>query len=246
MRTRILVPFYSLLYSQRHTAQFSHSVMSDSVTPWTAARQASLSITNSQSLLKLMSIESVMPSNYFILCHPLLPPSVFPNIRVLSSESVLLIRWPKYGASASVLPVNIQDWFPLGLTGWLDFLAVQQTQESFPTPQFKSINSLMLSILYRPTLTSIHDYSHIHTKTIALTRRTFLGKVMPLLFNMLSRLVIAFLPGSKCLLISWLQSPSAVILEPKKIKTLFPWFPHLFAWSDGTGCHDISFLNVGF
>ena len=101
--------------------QFSHSVMSDSVTPWNAACQASLSITNFQNLLKLMSIESVMPSNHLILCCPLLlPPSIFPSIRVFSDESVLRIRWPKsigVSASASVLPVNIQGWFPLELTG---------------------------------------------------------------------------------------------------------------------------------
>ena len=103
------------------SVQFNRSVVSDSETPWTAARQASLSITNSQSLLKLMSIELVMPSNHLILCHPLLlPPSVFPSIRVFSTESVLHIRWPKYWSfsfSASVLPANIQDCLPLGLTG---------------------------------------------------------------------------------------------------------------------------------
>ena len=108
----------------------------------------------------------------------------------------------------------------------MDLLAVQGTVKSLlPTPQFKSINSLALSFLYIPTLTSMHDY----WKTIALTRKTFVGKVTSLLFNMLSRLVIAFLPRSKLLLISWLQSPSAVILEPPKIKPLFPLFPHLFA-----------------
>ena len=106
------------------TVQFNHMIISDSATPWTAARQAPLSITNSQSLLKLMSIESVMPSNRLILCHPLfLLPSIFPSIRVFSNEKVLCIRWPKYCigalASASVLPMKIQDWFPLGWTGWI-------------------------------------------------------------------------------------------------------------------------------
>ena len=112
------------------------------VTPWTAA-----CFTISQSLLKLTSIESVMPSNYLILCHPLLLlPSIFPRIRVFSSESVLHIRWPKFGASASVLPMNIQDWFPLGLTGltFLQSKGLVWSQESSPTPQFKSINSSVL------------------------------------------------------------------------------------------------------
>ena len=127
------------------------------VSPWTAARQAFLSITNSKSLLKLMSIESVRPSNHHILCHPLLlPPSIFPSIRVFSNESVLHIRWPKYWSfSFSISPSNS------GLISfrmdWLDLLEVQETQESSPTPQFKSINSSMLSFLYSPTFTSIHD-----------------------------------------------------------------------------------------
>ena len=127
-------------------------------TPWTAAHQASLSITNSHSLLKLMSIESVKPSNHLILCHLLLPPSVFPN------ESALRIRWPKYWSfSFSISPSNEY----LGLISfrmdWLDLLAVQGTQESSPTPQFKSINSLALSCLSSPTLASIHDYRKNHT-----------------------------------------------------------------------------------
>ena len=114
-------------------------------TPWTAAHQGSLSITNSQSLLKLMSIESVMPSNHLILCHLfLLLPSIFPSIKVFSNESVLLIRWLTYGASASasasVLPRIIQDWFPLGLTGWIS-LQSKGLSRVFSTPQFKSINS---------------------------------------------------------------------------------------------------------
>ena len=126
-------------------------------------------------------------------------------------------------ASASVLPMNIQDRFPLGWTGWI-FLQSKGLQESSPTPQFKSINSSVLSFLHGPTLTSIHDH---WKKTIVLTRWTFVDKVMSLLFNMLSMLVITFLPRSKCLLISWLKSPSAVILEPRKIKsatvsTVFP------------------------
>ena len=135
------------------------------VTPWTAARQASLSITNSWSLLKFISIESVMPSNHLILCLPLLlPPSVFPSIRVFSSESVLCIRLPKYWSFnlSTVLPVNIQDLFPLGLTGLIS-LQSKGFSRIFSNDQFKSINSSVLSSLYGPTLTSIHDYWKNHS-----------------------------------------------------------------------------------
>ena len=133
--------------------------------PWIAARQASLSITNSWSLLKLMSVESVMPSNHLILCRPLLLlPSHFPSIRVFSNESVLCIRWPKYCSltSSSIHPMNIQDLFPLGLTGLIS-CSPRDSQESSATPQFKSINSSVLSFLYTPTLTSIHDYWKNHS-----------------------------------------------------------------------------------
>ena len=154
-----------------------------------------------------------MPSKHLISCHPLLLlASVFPSIRVFSNQSVLCISGQSIGisASASVLPMNIQGWFPLWLTGLI--CSPRDSQKSSPTPQFKSIISLVLSFLYSPTVTSIHDYWESHS----LTRWTFVGKVMSLLFNKLSRLVITFLPRSKHLLISWLQSPSAVILEPKK------------------------------
>ena len=127
-------------------------------TPWTAACQASLSITNSQSLLKLMSIESEMPSNnYLILCRPiLLPPSIFPTIRVFSSESVLCIRWLKYWSfSFSISPFNEYSGLISFRIDWLDLLAVQETLESSPALQFKSINSSALSFLYSPTLISI-------------------------------------------------------------------------------------------
>ena len=139
----------------RHSsAQFSYLVVSDSVWP-----QASLSITNSQSLLKLMPIESVMPSNHLILCRPLLLlPSIFPSIRVFSNESVLCIRWPKYWSfSFSIIPSNEYSGLISFRMDWLDLLAVQGTQESSPTPQFKSINSSVLSFVHSPTLTSIHD-----------------------------------------------------------------------------------------
>ena len=189
--------------------------MSDFATPWTAACQASLSITNSRTLLKLMSIELVMLSNYLILCRPLLLlPSIFPSIRVFSSESVLCIRWPKYWSfSFSVSPSNEHPGLISFRIDWLDLLAVQGTHKSL-----LQHHSSKASILWRSAF-FIVQFSHLYMttgKTIALTRWTFVGKVMSLLFNMLSRLVITFLP-SKRLLISWLQSPSAVILEPQNI-----------------------------
>ena len=159
-----------------------------------------------------------MPSSHLILCCPLLLlPPIPPSIRVFSNESILRMRWPEYWSfSFSISPSKDHPGLISFRMDWLDLLAVQGTsQESSPTPQFKSINFSVLSFLHSPTLTSIHD----HRKTIALTRRTFVGKVMCLLLNMLSRLVLTFLPRSKRLLISWLQSPSAVILEPPKIKS---------------------------
>ena len=132
--------------------------------PWTAARLASLSITNSQTLLRLMSIESLMPSNYLIFCLPLLPlPSIFPSIRVFSSELALCIRWPKYWSfSFSISPSSEHPGLISFKMDWLDLLAVQGTLESSPTPQFKSIYASVLSFLYSPTLTSIHDYWKNH------------------------------------------------------------------------------------
>ena len=129
------------------------------MTPWTAAHQASLSIANSHSLLKLISIELVMPSNHLVLCcRLLLPPSIFPSIRVFSNESVLHIMWPYYwGFSLSISPSNGYSGLISFRVDWLDLLAVQRTLKSSPTPQFKSISSA-LSFLYSPTLTSVHDY----------------------------------------------------------------------------------------
>ena len=133
--------------------------------PWAAARRASLSITDSRSLLKLMSVESVMPSNHLILCHPLLlPPSMFPRIRVFSKKSVLCIRRPKcWSFSFSISPSNEYSGLISFRMDWLDLLVVQGTLKSSPTPQFKSINSSVLSFLYGPILTSTHDYWKNHT-----------------------------------------------------------------------------------
>ena len=188
-------------------------------TPWTAACQASLSITNSGSLLKLVSIKSVMPSNHLILDHPLLLlPSIFPSNRVFSNGSVLCIKWPKYWSfSFSITPSNKYSGLISFRIDWFDLLAVQGTLKSLL--QYHSSKTSIICI--QLFLWSNSQYLYMTTgKTIALTRWTFLGKVMSLLFNTLSRFVIAFLPRSKCLLISWLQSPSAVILEPKKTKSL--------------------------
>ena len=183
-------------------------------TPWTAACQASLSITNSQSLFKLMSIESVMPSNHLILCHPLLLlPSIFPSIRVFSNESVLPIRWTKYWSfSFSISSSNEYSGLISFRMDWFDLLSVQGAVQG----DLKSLiqhHSSKASILRRSAF-FIVQLSHPYMttgKTTALTRWTFVGKVTSLLFNMLSRLVITFLPRS-VFLISWLQSPSAVIL----------------------------------
>ena len=144
--------------TQFSSVQFSRSVVSDSP-PWTAACQASLSITSSQSLPKLMSIESVMPSNHLILCHPLLLlPSIFPSIRVFPNESALSIRWPKYWSLGfSISPSNENSELISFRIDWFDLLAVQGTVKSSPTTQFESIYSLALSLLYGPTLTSVHD-----------------------------------------------------------------------------------------
>ena len=185
-------------------------------TPWTTAHQASQSITNSRSLLKLMSIESVMPSNHLILCCPLLlPSSIFPSIRVFSNESALHIRWTKYWSfSFSISPFNEYSGLISFRMGWLDFLAVQGTLKSLLQHHSSKASILQCSAFFTVQLS--HPYMTTG-KTIALTRQTFVGKVMPLLFNMQSRLVITFLPKHKRLLISWLQSPSSVILEPKNI-----------------------------
>ena len=177
-------------------------------TPWTAARQASLSIANSQSLFKLVSIELVMPSNHLILCRPLLLlTSIFPSIRVFSFEkSVLQVRWPKYWSfSFSISPSNEYSALISFRMDWLDFLAVQGILKSLLQHHSSKAPILWRSAFFIVQLS--HPYMTIG-KTIALTRQTFVGKVMCLSFNMLSRLVITFLSRSKRLLISWPQPPS--------------------------------------
>ena len=191
-----------------------------------------------------MSIASVMPSNHLILCRPLLLlPSTFPSIRVFSNESALHMRWPKYWSfSFNISPSNEHPGLISFRMDWLDLLAVQGTLKNLLQYHRSKASILQHSALF------IVQVSHPDTttgKTIALTRWNFVGKVMFLVCNMLSRLVIAFLPRGKHLSVSWLQSPSAVIFfgaPQNKVSHCFHCFPIYLPWSEGTGCHDLSFL----
>ena len=189
-----------------------------SVTPWTAAHQASLSFTTFHGLLKLASTELMISFNHLILCCPfLLLSSIFSSIRVFSNESALHIKWPKYWSfSFNISPSSEHPGLTSFRINWFDLLAVQKTLKGLL--QHHNSKASILLCLASFIVQLSHPYMTTG-KTIALTRQTFVGKVMSLLFNMLSRLVIVFLPRSKHLLISWLQSPSAVILEPKKRKS---------------------------
>ena len=178
--------------------------------PWTAACQASLSFSISQSLLKLMSIESMMPSNHPILCYPLLIPSIFPSIRVFSSESALHIRWPEYW-SFSICPSNEYSGLVSFRVDLFDLLTVQRTLKSLRQHQNSKASILRLSAFFMVQLSHPNMTTR---KTIALTRLTFVGEVTSLLFNTLSRFVIAFLPRSMCLWISEMES-----------NTVFVWVP---------------------
>ena len=188
-----------------------------------------------------------MPSNHLILCCPLLlPPSIFPSIEVFSNESILHIRWPKYWSFSFRISVFSE------YSGLISFRIVWVGSPCSPgtLKNLLQHHSSKASILRRSAFFIVRrSHPYMTTgKTIDLTSRTFVGKVMSLLFNMLSRLIIAFLPKSKRLWISWLQSPSAVILEPPKIKVChyFHCFPIYLPWSDGTGCHNLSFFNAEF
>ena len=189
-------------------------------------KHARIPSTISQSLLRLVSIESVMPSNHLILCcHILLLPLICPSFRVFSIKSALCIRWPEYW-SFTISPSSEYSGLISFRLDWFDLLAVQGALKSL-----LPYHNLKASVFWRLAFFMAH-HSHLSMntgKTIALTLQTFVGKMMSLLCNMLSRCVIVFLPRSKHLLISWLQSPSAVILEPKKIKFVTAVFPLLFA-----------------
>ena len=199
-----------------------------------------------RSLFKLMSIKSVMPSDHLILCRPLLLlPSIFPSIRVFTDESVLHIKWPNdWSFSLSISPSN-EYWGLISFRkDWMDLLALQGTLKSLLQHHSSKASILWHSAFFIVQLS--HPYMTTG-KTIVLTGWTFVGKVMSLFFNMLSRLVIAFLPRSKHLLISRLQSPSILILEPEKILCHCIYcFPIYLPWRDGTRCHELSFLNVEF
>ena len=199
---------FSLVQSLSHVQLFE--------TSWTWAHQASLSITNSQNLPKLISIELVMSANHLILCHLLLLlPSIFPSTRVFSDESALLITWPKYWSySFNISPSNEHSGLISFRMDWLNLLAVQGTLKSLLQHHSSKASIFWCSAFFIVQLS--HPYMTTG-KTIALTRWTFVGKVMSKLFNMLSRFVITFLPRSKRLLISWLQSLSTLILEPEKM-----------------------------
>ena len=214
------------------------------VTPWTTAHKGSLSMTNSQSPPKPVSIELVMPSNHLILCRPLLLlPPIFPSIRVFSNESYLHIRWPKYWSfSFNISPSNEHPGLISFKMNLLDLVAVQGTLKSLLQHHSSKSSILQHSAFFIVQLS--HPYMTTG-KTIALARRTFVGKVMSLPFNMLSRLVITFLPRSKHLLISWLQSiHSDFGAQKNKVSHCFNCFPIYLPWSDGTGWHDLSFLNA--
>ena len=234
--------WFSYVLIQKGTEQAFSSVQSLSrvqlfANPWTTARQASLSIINIQSLLKLTPFSQWCHPT-LIFCHPLLLPlSNFPSTGVFPKESVLRIRWPKYwNFSFNINPSHEYTGLIIFRMDWLDLLAVQGTLKSVLQHHSSKASILQHSSFFIVQLS--HPYMTTG-KTIALIRRTFVGKVMSLLFNMLSRLVLTFLPRSKRLLISWLQLPSALILEPPKIVS--HCFPIYLPWSDGTRCHDLKF-----
>ena len=223
---------------------FNHTGVSSSATPWTAARQAPLSSALSQSLLKFICIESVILSNHLIFCHLLLLlPSVFPSIRVFSSELALHIRWPEYWSfNFSLSLSNEYSGLISFRIKWFNLFAVRWALRSLIQHHNSKASVLLHSVFFMVQLS--HPYM-TPGRTIAFTIWTFVSKVMSLLFNTLSRFVIAFLPRIRHLLISWLQSLSAVILKPKKIKSVTAsiFFPSI--------CHEVmgphlSFLMLSF
>ena len=194
-----------------------------------------------RSWLKLTSIESVMPSNHLILCCPLLPPLIFPSIRVFSNESVLRIRWPKdWSFSFSISPSNECSGLIFFRMDWLDLFAVQGTLKSLFQYHSSKASILWCSAFFIVQLS--HPYM-TNGKTIALSRQTFVGKALSLLFNKLSKSIITFLPRSKSLLILWLQSSSDFGSPQNKVCHCFHYLPIYLPWSDGTGGHDQLYFN---
>ena len=229
------------------SVQFSRSVLSDSATPWIAARQASLSITNSRSSPKPMCTKSMMPSSHLILCRPLLLlPSIPPSFRIFSNESALRIRWPKYWSfSFNTSPSNEHPGLISFMINWLDFLAVQGTLKSLLQHHSSKASIIWSSAFFIVQLS--HPYMTTG-KAIALTIWTFVGKVMSLLFNMLSRLVITF-PSKEQTCFNFMAAIticSDLGAQKNKVCHCFHCFPIYLPWSDGTRCHYLSFLNVEF
>ena len=203
-----------------------------------------MSVTNSQSLLKLMSIKLVMSSNHLILCHPLLlPPSIFPSIRVFSNESALHMRWPKYWSfSFNISPSNEHPGLISFRMDWLDLLAVQEILKNLLQHHSSKAPILWCSAFFRIQLS--HPYMTTG-KAIALTRWNFVGKAMSLLFNMLSRLVIGFSKEQASFnFMAAITILSDFGAQESKICHCFHSIPIYFPWSDGTRCQDLSFLNV--
>ena len=220
---------------------FSRPVMPNSLWPH-GLQHASLSLTVSWSLPKFMSIALVIPSSHLILWHPLLLlPSIFPSIRDFSNESAVHIRWPKYwNFSFSISTSNKYSGLISFEIDWFHLLGVQGTLRSLLQHHSSKASVLPLSAFFMVQLSKLYMTTG---KTIVLTIWTFVGKLMSLLLNMLCRLVVTFLPRSKRLLISWLQSPMCSDFGAQKNK-VWHCFPIYFPWSDGTKCHDLSFLNV--
>ena len=236
---------FTIIFYCFSSVQFSCSVMSDFLWPYEPQHAGPLCPSPTPGL---------HPNPFPISrwCHPTILSSVIPfspcpqspSIRVFSNQSELCIRWPKYWSfSFNISSTNEHPGLITFRMDWLDLLAVQGTLQSLFQHHNSKASIFRHSAFFRIQLS--HPYMTTG-KTIAFTRWTFVGKVMSLLFNMLCMLLITFLPRSKNLLISWLQLPSAVILEPRKISHCFHCFPIYFPWSDGTSCHDLSFLNVEF
>ena len=243
--------YYLFTWKETSVQSFSHTWLF--VTSWTAALQASLSITSSQSFLKLMSVESVMTSNYLILCHPLLfLPSITPRMRIVSNESVLHIRWPEYWSFSFIIsPFNEYSELVSFKIDWFDLLEVQGTSRVFLSTTVWKYPFLGA----QPSLWSDHHMifllSHPYMTTGKITGMTLwfvVSKATSLPRNALSKFALPLLPWSKNLLNSWLQWPSSVILDHMKIKsvTASTRSPFYLPWSNGTRCHGLHFLNAVF